>query len=273
MSFHRYMPAAPLRRFVESIWSISNIGVPSSRQHVCPNGGAMQLVIDLMDRSLSFFDGAEHHRVRVPLLAGPYSKAFCIDPSEFTEVLGIQFKPGAARVFFDVPAHELHNVDIPLEDLCPAEARQLRDELLSAHGLSGQFLVIERYLFRKLAGAASIPAAVEYAVDEFRRNGSRRAVADVVSELGLSHTRFIKVFREHVGLTPKLFCRLQRFGRVMQRIQRGLPVNWSDVAAECGYFDQAHLIHEFRDFSGLTPLSYAQSLPGGENSVRERTVS
>jgi AraC-like DNA-binding protein len=258
MPFQSYTPAAPLGRFVESIWCISNIGVPSARQHVCPNGGAMQLVIDLMDRSLSFFDGTEHHSVRAPLLAGPYSKAFSIDPSEFTNVLGIQFKPGAARVFFQVPAHELHNADVPLEDLFPGEARQLRGELLSTRGLSRRFRVIERYLLGKLSGAAPIPAAVEHAVDEFCRNSGARAVMDVRSQIGLSHQRFIQVFREHVGLTPKLFCRLQRFRSVVRRIERGGPVKWADVAAECGYFDQAHLIHDFRSFSGLTPLAYAQ---------------
>src|SRR5215471_1830067 len=108
MPFHSYSPATPLSRFVESIWSITNTSVAPSRRHICPNGGAMQLIIDLMDRSLSFFYGEEEHRVRVPLLAGPYSKAFSIDPSELTDVLGIQFKPGAARTFFRIPAHELH---------------------------------------------------------------------------------------------------------------------------------------------------------------------
>jgi hypothetical protein len=67
---------APLGRFVERIWSISNSGAPSSRQHISPNGGAMQLVIDLMDRSLSFLEGSEEHRVRVPLLAGPAERRF-----------------------------------------------------------------------------------------------------------------------------------------------------------------------------------------------------
>jgi AraC-like DNA-binding protein len=176
-------------------------------------------------------------------------------------------------VFFHVPAHELHNVDIPLQDLYPEDARRLRDELVSTRGLSGKFRQVERYLLEKLSAAPPIPVAVEQAVDAFRSHPGGRAVAEVQSETGLSHTRFIQLFREHVGLTPKLFCRLQRFQRVLQRIERGLPVNWADLAAECGYFDQAHLIHDFRAFSGLTPLAYTQGREGVRNLVRDRAAS
>jgi methylphosphotriester-DNA--protein-cysteine methyltransferase len=59
-----------------------------------------------------------------------------------------------------------------------------------------------------------------------------------------------------VGLTPKRFARVRRFGRVLQSIELGRPVAWSQVAASCGYFDQAHLIHDFREFSGMNPTLY-----------------
>ena len=217
----------------------------------------MQLVIHLADRSLSFFEGPERHSVRVPLIAGPYSKAFSIDPAEFTAVLGVQFKPGAARLFFRLPANELHNMDVPLEDLYPQDVSRLRDQLLSAEGLAAKFQMLEQYLLGRVRGATPLHPAVEYSVGEFTRRPGIRAVAEVQAETGISHTRFIQVFREQVGLTPKLFCRLQRFRTVLQRIENGRPVNWAEVAADCGYSDQPHLIHDFRAFSGMTPLEYA----------------
>jgi len=257
MPFQSYTPEAPLSQFVATIWWMSNAGVPSSRQRICPNGGAMQLVLNLAHQSLSFFEGAERQSIRAPLIAGPYSKAFSIDPAEFTAVLGVQFKPGGARLILRLPAHELHNTDVPFEDLYPQEAARLRDEVLSATGLAGRFRVLESYLLEKLCGATSLHPAVEHALLEFTRRPGLRAVADVQAEIGISHTRFLQVFREQVGLTPKLFCRLQRFRSVLQRMGNGRPVHWAEVAADCGYFDQAHLIHDFRAFSGMTPLEYA----------------
>jgi AraC-like DNA-binding protein len=219
----------------------------------------MQLVVHLADRNLSFYDGTNRQSVRVPLLAGPYSRSFLIDPSEFTAVLGVRFKPGACRVFFPVPAHELHNRDVPLEDLYPQEAARLYDELLASGALHVQFRVIERYLIGKVPSGLAVHPVVEYAIQEFLKEPGVRAIADLQLETGLSHTRFIQIFRDHVGLTPKLFCRIQRFKTVLRHIERGAPVSWAEVAAACGYFDQAHLIHDFRAFSGITPVAYAQT--------------
>ena len=257
MSLLNYTPKSPLSTYVESIWRMSSDGLPSSRHRICPNG-TMGLVIHLANRNLVYFDAAGRQSVRVPLLAGPYSTSFLIDPSEYTAVLGVRFRPGAARVFFPVQAHELHNIDVPLKDLYPREAALLYEQVLAAGSPSAQFHVLESYLLSKLPAKVPPQPAVAHAVREFLRQPGARAIADVQSEIGLSHTRFIQVFRESVGLTPKLFCRIQRFRTAVQQIENGLSVSWADLAAACGYFDQAHLIHDFRKFSGITPGAFAE---------------
>jgi len=84
-------------------------------------------------------------------------------------------------------------------------------------------------------------------------------------DTGLSHTRFIQLFRENVGLTPKLFYRVRRFRTLPDRIGKGMPVNWAELAVDCGYFDQAHLIRDFRAFAGITPLEYSRAMPDSDS--------
>jgi AraC-like DNA-binding protein len=84
---------------------------------------------------------------------------------------------------------------------------------------------------------------------------------------GLSHTRFIQLFHEHVGLTPKLFCRVRRFRSLLDRIEKSMPVNWAELATDAGYFDQAHLIRDFRVFAGITPLEYTRTMPYSDRRV------
>jgi len=81
-------------------------------------------------------------------------------------------------------------------------------------------------------------------------------IADVTERIGLSSRRFIEVFRDEVGLTPKLFCRVRRFQQVLHLIRSGQQVDWASVALTCGYFDQAHCIHDFQVFAGLAPTAY-----------------
>jgi AraC-like DNA-binding protein len=71
-----------------------------------------------------------------------------------------------------------------------------------------------------------------------------------------------------VGISPKRYCRIRRFQQALTRTGRGRPVDWSQVALDCGYYDQAHFIHEFRSFSGLTPTGYQASQTAFQNDVK-----
>ena len=82
------------------------------------------------------------------------------------------------------------------------------------------------------------------------------SIGEMIGKVGLSPRRFVQVFTEEVGVTPKLFCRIRRFQQVLRRIQKERRVEWVDVATDCGYYDQAHFIRDFRAFSGLNPSSY-----------------
>jgi AraC-like DNA-binding protein len=86
-------------------------------------------------------------------------------------------------------------------------------------------------------------------------------------EAGLSRRRFTQLFREQIGLTPKLYCRVQRFQNALQQIASGASVHWAQLALAAGYCDQAHLAHEFRDFSGLSPGAYLASDRRSANNV------
>ena len=81
-------------------------------------------------------------------------------------------------------------------------------------------------------------------------------VGAVAAESGLSRRRFIDVFAEEVGVRPKLYLRLLRFNRVLERVFGASHVDWAEVAYLHGYADQPHFNREFREFSGLTPSQY-----------------
>jgi methylphosphotriester-DNA--protein-cysteine methyltransferase len=81
-------------------------------------------------------------------------------------------------------------------------------------------------------------------------------VGRLVDRTGLSQRRFIELFRDQVGLAPKAFCRVRRFQRVLESVHRKSAVDWPQVALDGGYYDQAHFIHDFQGFSGLTPSAY-----------------
>lgn len=96
-------------------------------------------------------------------------------------------------------------------------------------------------------------------------------VGVVAAESGLSRRRFIEVFVEEIGFTPKLYLRLQRFNRILHRVYGAPAVDWPEIAYLHGYADQPHFNREFREFSGLTPSQYLAQPgqgPGTPNSPK-----
>lgn len=251
----------PLSQFVERMWHAQSAGTPGTWQRMYPNG-AMGLFISLNRTTASFSVGGDPFLVGMPLIAGPWSRPFLVDASQPSSVIGVEFRPGCASRFFAVRPHELHNADLALRDLDAREADGLLNDLTACDDGTAHLRIVERYLLGKLTQALPAHPAVAHAAAQLARGAGVPRVRTIQRESGLSHTRFIELFREHVGLTPKLFCRVQRFRSLIDRIPQGIPVNWAALAMECGYYDQAHLIHDFRAFAGVTPGEYHRTIPG-----------
>ena len=94
------------------------------------------------------------------------------------------------------------------------------------------------------------------ALRQFASRPQATSIAAVTEQIGLSPKRFIEAFRDEVGLTPKVFCRIRRFQQALAQIDQRGKVDWTAVALDAGYFDQAHFIHDFRAFSGINPSAY-----------------
>jgi AraC-like DNA-binding protein len=236
-------PGPPLSRFVDSIWYCENYQATHARERVLPNG-AFDLILDLA------CGGA-------PLVCGMRTQHCVIETAFLRAILGVVFRPGGARPFFDPPSDEFFNVDVPLDDVWGGDARRVVERLQAAPTPDARLDRIEAELVARLSQRAAEPhPAVRHALLSFTQAKHAGAVQQVASGYGLSRRRLGQLFREQVGIPPKLYCRLRRFQDVVQQIAGGGRVDWADVAIAGGYSDQAHLSHDFREFSGITPGAY-----------------
>jgi len=229
-------------------------------ERALPNG-RFQLIIDLSDGFVR--DGApapqRDQPAMAPLVVGMQSRFAVLETAALQHIMSVVFWPGGTRELFDVPADAFYNGVVPLEQCWGCAATGLRDRLRETPSAAGKFRVLEAALRQRRRERLELHAAVRYALGRFQRVPHIRSVLDVNRETGLSRRRFAQLFREQVGITPKLYCRLHRFQRVLRHIASGAPVDWAEVALAGGYCDQAHLGNEFRDFSGITPGAYLAS--------------
>jgi AraC-like DNA-binding protein len=190
------------------------------------------------------------------VLTGAFSQFSVIDTSTMITTLSICFKPGGARLFLPMPAAELANQVVDFSCVFGTAALNLREQLRATQTNNERVRILERFLLARIAWDQAPHPAVLFALTSFQAEKERRSISEVTTQLGLSPKRFISLFEEAVGLTPKVYCRVRRFQEVLQRITGGQPVRWADLALDAGYFDQAHFIHDFQAFAGLTPSAY-----------------
>lgn len=258
MRFSSYKPADFLSDFVDNFWLYEGYEGEHSSERILPTG-TNELVINLRENELRIYDAEQPDlctRFSGAVVSGAYGKGFVSDSEEEAFIMGIHFKPGGAFPFLRLPADELADAHVDLETLWGYSANLLREQLCEASTAAHRFQLFETALMQHLFRPIEHHYAVATALDVMKERVDVN-VRDIAKDIGLSQRRFAQLFKREVGMTPKLFSRVQRFQRVRSIIhQQEKAADWAGIAMECGYFDQSHLIREFLEFSGLSPAAY-----------------
>ena len=232
-----HVPDGPISDLVERLWLYH--GFSHGRELTLPTG-SMDLVVDL--RSGRGF------------VCGPRSTSYVLDAIDDASVVGVHFRAGGASSCLNFPCREVHNAHVPMEEFWQDDSARLCDRLLTVQTPRAKFAILQQFLVsitpNRLGRHPLVASALRECTDPSRR------ISDIADRLGVSHRRLIQLFRDEVGLTPKEFCRVRRFGQVLQRIAGEQRVPWAKLAIDCGYYDQAHMINDFEEFSGLSPNAY-----------------
>jgi AraC-like DNA-binding protein len=228
-----------------------------ARERIIPSG-TLELVVNLAEDEFTISGSSARadavRRFPGAIVSGCYATPFEIDTRVHAAVVGVHFKPGGAAGFLGVPPGELADAHVALDELCGRQAVELRERLCEASSLRDRFQILEHVLSVWLARARDPRSAVTQALAELDRPGID--VGRVTRELGLSRRRFIEIFTEDVGMTPKRYARVRRFQRALAMATASVSPQWAEIALECGYFDQAHLCREWAELTGVSPSRF-----------------
>lgn len=230
MPYAEIAPAAPLRQWVECFWTVRG-ETGGGERRVLPDGCA-DLVFDL---------GAGE-----AVAVGTMTRPLVVPVGG--EFFGVRFRPGRAAAFLRLPLAEITDARVPLADIW-------RDAPVEAN-----VATVESALLRRLSPDRD--RRVDAAVERIVATGGAERIDDIARELGISRQHLARQFLHHVGVPPKTFARVMRFRRVLDSLHG--HVDWAGVAAAHGYYDQSHLIADFRELAGATPGAFHFSNPPAE---------
>jgi AraC-like DNA-binding protein len=256
-------PGADLAPLLAAFW-IGEGSVSYQRDRILPNGqsyllinlGPPQYLVDASGQRRPFTDIWYSAQRQTPIeTEAPHGQC----------LLGLALQPGASACLLDHPAHALTGQVLALSDLLGDGVLALRQRLLNTPTDADRFAVVENWLRRRRRTDA--PALVGEALRRLQASSGQLEVAELARSLGISRQRLQRLFNQHVGLPAKTLARLQRFHSALALLRGRNRVPWVELAAHCGYFDQSHLIRDFRAFFGYAPGEFLRHAMPDAGSV------
>ena len=263
MIFEVHTPSFPLNKFVRDFFYYEGFDPAHSMDRFLPDGNT-EIIIDLSDNTQYIYDNEslkEIQACRHAWVSGVRTKAITIPSGRGSRMLIVTFKKGMAHPFYSLPMSELTDHVVAADLIFGRGFCGLREQLLHEVSIDQMFLLIEKFLFQQAGDSlhADAPSrCIEYAVSNIVDKPDIQGFHELSDHIGYSQKHFIELFKKRVGVAPKQYLKIMRFQKAVLEIERHRSVQWSDVALESGYYDQAHFINDFRVFSGFTPNVYLQ---------------
>lgn len=226
------------------------------RHLVLPAASSVPLVIKLLDSP----------RRPPAFVMGPHGSCTVVEGDCALSYLEIWLTSLGAYTLLGLPMAELSGQLVDLAEVLGADGRRLAEQLRETPSWWRRFELLDRFLLRRLASGPRPSPEVGWAWERLSATAGAVPIGRIADEVGWSHRHLLARFRQQVGLRPKTAARLARFDGVLRRLDSRRPPDWGQLAAEAGYADQAHLVRDFRQFTGTTPTEFlARTAPPAQD--------
>jgi AraC-like DNA-binding protein len=257
MDYQTFKPHSDLESLVKCYWTLE---VPeqaeTQRQLILPDG-CVDMCFILGDDIKRYTLNEDYIIQLRQMLLGQITEPFYIEPTGYVNTFAVRFYPYGFANFIDLPLNQLSNKETPLKALFgDIKAAQLSDEINQAQTTNERIAISERFLMERLKEKTTIDHIVKSIIDSmFSSKGSEPILAILKDDLS-KRRQLERNFIKQIGLSPKQLSKVIRLQATLQMLLNDTTNTLTDLAYENKYYDQAHFIKDFREFTGITPRSF-----------------
>lgn len=260
MTYETFAPHPDLASVVKCYWTLE---VPAQRdverQLVIPDG-CIEMAFLLADDIKRYTEGDEFVLQPRDMILGQITRQFTIEPTGTVSSFAVRFYPYGFANFVDTPIERLANTETPLDRVFgEAVAASLAGKVRQAPDTQTRIAVVEDFLLSRLGDARTIDAVVRTTVEAMFATKGSRAIKSLVNDDAAKRRKLEREFRRKIGMSPKQLGKVIRLQTALKLILNRGPESLTDIAYESEYYDQAHFIKDFREFTGITPKSFLGS--------------
>ena len=270
-------PRAELQPYIESFWVLASLtGLPATADSIAAPNGCPKLIIPCENAIVSVANGrTQTSRAEQMYFVGNRDSATHIRSSRHrTSFIAIEFRPQGAFQVFGVPMSETSNTLCESDCVFGQWGREMQDRLNNLQRLHDKLVCLQEGLTLLLRKHRRQAGIVDYCVSALRTADGRMPIRELEQQTGFSRRYLDRLFRQHVGLSPKVLAEIFRFQRFYRKWAEGLSFDLVKTELYDHYYDQSHFTKEFRRMTGHSPHKFVRDVSNefGRRLVRQVSV-
>lgn len=251
-----FEPSNELKEFVQCYWNLEGDKENTPVKNTIVPDGTMKLIFHYGDTYRHHPNSGVSIILPKSFLIGQLTRPYIVEPLGVTGSFVVRFHPNGFFPFTTIPIKEMENTAIPIERLFGVEGAEVAESVLTAEGTLQRIQFIEAFLLKRLTDKTTIDAVVKSTVETILEAKGRFTVNEFSKEKNINRRQLTRKISAAIGLSPKQLSKTIRIQSALTTLLTQKVTSLTDLAYENEYFDQAHFIKEFKEFTGLTPKEF-----------------
>ena len=251
-----FEPNFELTEFIKRYWTLDGEKENTPIKNTIVPDGTMKLIFHYGETYKHHSQSGEITILPKCFLIGQLTKPYVIEPIGITGSFVVQFKPNGFLPFTTIPIKEMENTAIPLDKLFGENGKKLSEQILNANSTSERIQIIEIFLLGELSNKRTFDSIVKSTVETIFNANGKFSVNEFSKSKNINRRQLSRKFSSTIGLSPKQLAKTIRIQTTLKALLNEEHTRLTDLAYENEYFDQAHFIKDFKEFTGLTPKEF-----------------
>lgn len=251
-----FEPSEELAGFVKCYWTLESAKADTPLKNTIVPDGTMKLIFHYGDSYRHHPRNRESFVLPKCFLIGQLTQPYIVEPLGVTGTFVVRFEPDGFLPFSTVPIKEMENTAIPLNQLFGDAGEEIGENILSAESTFARIEIIEKFLLDRLTNVTTIDEIVQSTIETIINVNGQLSVNDLSKQNNINRRQLTRKFSSTIGLSPKQLSKTIRLQAALKILLTTEVTSLTDLAYENEYYDQAHFIKDFKEFTGLTPKEF-----------------
>ncbi len=256
MNYNSYYPGTNLNAFVKCYWTLEAVKESSSEKQTIVPDGCIEMIFHYGDLYRQYTDTKTSFLQPRCFVFGQITTPLEIEPTGNSGIFAARFLPDGFMHFISLPAEEIANKATALSVLFGSESSVLEQKILSAQTTEKRIDIIETFLIERLQTNEATDRIAKSGVDILFQSKGQISIEDLTKKLGINRRQLERRFSSVIGLSPKQLIKIIRLQATIKQLEKKQFDSLTSLAYENGYYDQAHFIKDFKEFTGVSPRRF-----------------